>query len=164
VAAGLGAERVLTQAALKDAITMGKSTKAKVTMNKATKRKTAPGNGGLANAQLLLKRCLEDAIEDRGDAIEDREAEKKVLRDLISQIPKASPYLIQKFAPEAGWPESRFAEEFMASAFGYLDADRGLVPFYGGVTRLDAFLSHHLAKEELRRRRRDASSHEYETY
>jgi hypothetical protein len=124
-------------------------------MKKTMKIKTAPGNDDLANARSLVKRLLEGALEKH-------EGDRKVLRHLISEIPEASPHLLQKFASEAGWPESRFAEEFMASAFGYLDADRGLVPFYGGVTRLDAFLSHHLAREALRRRRRDASSHEYE--
>jgi hypothetical protein len=126
-------------------------------MTKAKKIKTAPENDDLANARSLVKRFLEGALEKH-------EADGKALRRLISQIPESSPHLLQKFASEAGWLESRFAEEFMASAFGYLDADGGLVPFYGGVTRLDAFLSHHLAKEALRRRRRDASSHEYEAY
>jgi hypothetical protein len=128
-------------------------------MSKAKKRNTAPWNDDLANARSLVKRLLEGALEEREDDI-------KILRQLISQIDEASPYMIQKFASEAGCTESRFADEFMSSAFGYLNA--AVVPFYGkgdGVLiRLDAFLSHHLAKEALRRRSRDASSHEYEAY
>jgi hypothetical protein len=124
-----------------------------MTISEATKGKTTPENADVANARSLVKRLLEGALEKH-------EADGKVLRRLISQIPEASPPLLQKFAWEAGWPESRFAEEFMASAFGYLDVN--VVPFYG--KGLDAFLSHHLEREELRRRRRDASSHESEVH
>jgi hypothetical protein len=126
---------------------------------KAKKRNTAPWNDDPANGRSLVKHLLEGALEEREDDV-------KVLRRLISQIPEASPHLLQKFASEAGWPESRFAKEFMASAFGYLDAQ--VVRFYGApdgvLIRLDAFLAHHLAKEALRRRRQDASSNEYEAY
>jgi len=128
-------------------------------MSKAKKRNTAPWNDDLANAGSLIKRLLQRALEEREDDV-------KVLRKLISHTHEASPYLVQKFASEAGSTEFRFADEFMSGAFGYLNAV--VVPFYGkgdGVLiRLDAFLSHHLAKEALRRRSRDASSHKYEAY
>jgi hypothetical protein len=127
-------------------------------MSEATNRKTAPGNDDLASARSLVKRHLEEALEDR-------EADIKVLRQLISQIDEASPYLVQKFASQARYPRSRIADEFMASAFGYFGAEGEVVPFCGhdDVIRLDAFLSHHLTEEALRRTR-DASRREYETY
>jgi hypothetical protein len=128
-------------------------------MTKATKRKTAPGNDDLASARSLVKRRLEEALVER-------EADIKVLRQLISQINESSPYLLQKFASEASRHYSRLAEEFIASGFGHFDAEGKLAPFYGNddhVIRLDAFLAYHLTEEALRRRR-DASRHEFETY
>jgi hypothetical protein len=134
---------------MKDAMMMTTAKKEKMMTSKVTKRATAPENDDLANARWLVKCLLEGALEEREDDI-------KVLRQLISQIREASPHLLQKFASEAGWPDSEFAEEFMSSAFGYLEAN--VVYFYG--EGLDAFLSQHLEREELRRRRRDASSRE----
>jgi hypothetical protein len=118
-------------------------------MTKAKIRKTVPENDDLANARSLIKRRLEQALADR-------EAEVKVLRQLISQIPEASPYLLQKFWSEARRPRSRLADEFMESAFGYFGAEGELVPCCGNdddVIRLDAFLSFHLMEEALRRAR-----------
>jgi len=120
---------------------MLKATKGKdaMTMSKATKSKTAPDNDDLASTRCFVRHLLEEALEKHEDDV-------KVLRQLISQTDEASPFLVQKFASEAGWA----------------------VPFYGkgdGVfIRLDAFLAHHLDKEALRRRRLDASSLEYEAY
>jgi hypothetical protein len=126
-------------------------------MTKATRRKTAPGNDDLASARSLVKRRLEEALVER-------EADIKVLRQLISQINEASPYLVQKFASEASrYP--RLAGKFIASEFGYFDAEGKLAPLHGNddyVIRLDAFLSYHLTEEALRRR--DASHQEYEIY
>ena len=74
----------------------------------------------------------------------------------MTQIPEASPYLVQKFASEAHLPGSRLADDFMTSEFGYFDAEGELVPCCGNdddVIRLDAFLSYYLTKEALRRGR-----------
>jgi hypothetical protein len=119
------------------------------------KRNTASGNDELASARSLLERRLKEALVER-------EADIKVLRQLISQIPDASPYLVRKFASEASRHCSRLADEFVSGPFGYFDSDGELAPHCGNdddVIRLDAFLSYHLTEEALRRRR-EPSPHE----
>jgi hypothetical protein len=123
------------------------------------KKKTASGNDDLTSARSWVKRRLEQALVER-------EADVAILRQLIPQVRDASPYLIQKFASEAKHRYSRLVTELVSGEFGYFDAEGNVAPSCGNVdsvVRLDAFLSYHLTEETLRRRR-DASSDEYEPY
>jgi hypothetical protein len=85
-------------------------------------------------------------------AIKRRVADLEHLRELVSQIDTASPFLIERFAAEAD--ESMYSDlalKFVSDSFGYLDESR-LEPWrQSDPSCLDAFLHHHITKNQLRR-------------
>lgn len=101
-------------------------------MSETRKTRTTPRN--VDGDRWVVKGYLEAAIELRENDI-------KILRQLTEQIDRASPDLVQEFASEAR--QYRLSGGLMAYQLGYDDY----------IISLDAFLSYRLTKEAFRRRR-----------
>jgi hypothetical protein len=118
-------------------------------MSKSTNGKEPSETANLAEARAYVKRRLERVI-----AL--READVKVLRELISQVGAASPYLIEEFMHKAERDRTlRFSLAFDSAGFSFIDAEGTVVPIphprEDDIADLDAFLAYHLTKEAIRR-------------